>query len=52
MKKDSLNSNSGVITTGFSSFSTWTITNKLRWKQVECNMGNGTAMNINELQQM
>ena len=32
--------------------STWRATNQLRWKQKEVNMGDGTAMNISELQQM
>ena len=50
MKKDY--SNSGSITVNNSFGETWTCTNQLRWKQVECNMGNGTAMNINELQQL
>lgn len=31
---------------------TWRATNQLRWKQKEVNMMDGTAMNINELQQM
>lgn len=31
---------------------TWYATNQLRWKQKEVNMIDGTAMNINELQQM
>lgn len=32
--------------------STWNATSQLRWKQVEVDMGNGTAQNISELQQM
>ena len=32
--------------------STWFLTPQLRWKQKEVDMTNGTAMNINELQQM
>ena len=32
--------------------STWCATNQLRWKLKEVNMMDGTAMNINELQQM
>ena len=50
MKKDY--SNSGSITVNNSFVETWACTNQLRWKQVECDMGNGTAMNVNELQQM
>lgn len=50
MKKNYSNSSSITVQNSFSQ--TWTATNQLRWKLVECNMGNGTAMNINELQQM
>ena len=32
--------------------STWFLTPQLRWKLKEVNMMDGTAMNINELQQM
>lgn len=32
--------------------STWYATNQLRWKQKEVDMMDGTAMSINELQQM
>ena len=32
--------------------STWYATNQLRWKQKEVYLLNGTAKNINELQQM
>ena len=45
-------SNSGSITVNNYFIETWTCTNQLRWKQVEYNMGNGTAVNINELQQL
>ena len=32
--------------------STWCATSQLRWKQKEVNMMDGTAVNINELQQL
>ena len=50
MKKDYSNSSSITVQNSFSQ--AWTATNQLRWKLVEFNMDNGTAMNINELQQM
>ena len=50
MEEDYLNSDLIALNNYFPE--TWTCTNQLRWKQVECNMGNGTAMNISELQQL
>ena len=50
MEKDFPDSSS--VTANNTVIETWTCSNQLRWKQVEYNMGNGTAVNINELQQL
>lgn len=52
MEEDSINKGIAQLGVGDVVFSTWRITNQLRWKQKEVNMADGTVMSISELQQM